>query len=315
MLDACARCGDEQGPFPAFDLDEGGVLCVTLRACVAGRRAPAGDPRDGAAHPRRGAARGARRAARRGHHRHRAPRRRPRSSTTSSAACAAPRSSSERLDALKRTASSAFGRRKRPRLPSVVRMGNRRPDGPRRQPGEAARPRVPVERDLRRLPLHVGLRPARRAAQAQREGRLVALDGAAARRHRRPRRRDPHGAQGVGGERPPRRTFTDPLVDCRNCKERFRADQLPESGACPNCGAKDSFTEARQFNLMFKTYVGPVEDDASVAYLRPETAQGIFVNFANVQTTTREEAAVRHRADRQVVPQRDHARQLHLPHA
>jgi glycyl-tRNA synthetase len=82
-------------------------------------------------------------------------------------------------------------------------------------------------------------------------------------------------------------TFTDPLVDCRNCKERFRADQLPESGACPNCGMKDTFTDARQFNLMFKTYVGPVEDDASVAYLRPETAQGIFVNFANVQTTTR----------------------------
>ena len=82
-------------------------------------------------------------------------------------------------------------------------------------------------------------------------------------------------------------TFTDPLVDCRNCKERFRADHLPESGACPNCGAKDSFTEARQFNLMFKTYVGPVEDDASVAYLRPETAQGIFVNFKNVQTTSR----------------------------
>jgi glycyl-tRNA synthetase len=82
-------------------------------------------------------------------------------------------------------------------------------------------------------------------------------------------------------------TFTDPLVDCRNCNERFRADQLPDSGACPNCGAKGSFTEARQFNLMFKTHVGPVEDDASVAYLRPETAQGIFVNFKNVQTTSR----------------------------
>src|SRR5471030_125784 len=82
-------------------------------------------------------------------------------------------------------------------------------------------------------------------------------------------------------------TFTDPLVDCRNCQERFRADHLPASGACPNCGAKDSFTEARNFNLMFKTYVGPVEDDASVAYLRPETAQGIFVNFKNVQTTAR----------------------------
>jgi glycyl-tRNA synthetase len=82
-------------------------------------------------------------------------------------------------------------------------------------------------------------------------------------------------------------TFTDPLVDCRNCRERFRADQLPDSGACPSCGAKDSFTEARNFNLMFKTFVGPVENDTSVAYLRPETAQGIFVNFKNVQTTTR----------------------------
>jgi glycyl-tRNA synthetase len=82
-------------------------------------------------------------------------------------------------------------------------------------------------------------------------------------------------------------TFTDPLVDCRNCQQRFRADHLPPSGACPNCGAKDSFTPARAFNLMFKTYVGPVEDDAAVAYLRPETAQGIFVNFANVQTTSR----------------------------
>ena len=82
-------------------------------------------------------------------------------------------------------------------------------------------------------------------------------------------------------------TFTDPLVDCRNCNERFRADHLPESGACPNCGAKGSFTEARQFNLMFKTHVGPVEDSSSVAYLRPETAQGIFVNYKNVQTTAR----------------------------
>ena len=82
-------------------------------------------------------------------------------------------------------------------------------------------------------------------------------------------------------------TFTDPLVECRHCHQRFRADQLPASGACPQCGAKEGFTEPRQFNLMFKTHVGPVEDDAAVAYLRPETAQGIFVNFANVQTTTR----------------------------
>ncbi len=82
-------------------------------------------------------------------------------------------------------------------------------------------------------------------------------------------------------------TFTDPLVDCKSCKERFRADQLPESGACPKCGNKDTFTEARNFNLMFKTHVGPVEEGAAVAYLRPETAQGILVNFANVQTTSR----------------------------
>jgi glycyl-tRNA synthetase len=82
-------------------------------------------------------------------------------------------------------------------------------------------------------------------------------------------------------------TFADPLVDCRNCNERFRADHLPESGACPNCGAKESFTEARQFNLMFRTHVGPIEDAGSVAYLRPETAQGIFVNYKNVQTTSR----------------------------
>jgi len=82
-------------------------------------------------------------------------------------------------------------------------------------------------------------------------------------------------------------TFTDPLVDCRECKERFREDQLEDPNRCPNCGAEGSFTEARQFNLMFETHVGPVADDASVAYLRPETSQGIFVNFLNVQTTAR----------------------------
>lgn len=79
-------------------------------------------------------------------------------------------------------------------------------------------------------------------------------------------------------------SFTDPLVDCKVCKNRFRADDLVEQ-KCPICGGE--LTEARQFNLMFKTFVGPVESDASVAYLRPETAQGIFVNFTNVQATTR----------------------------
>jgi len=84
--------------------------------------------------------------------------------------------------------------------------------------------------------------------------------------------------------------FSDPMVDCRNCKLRFRADDLkgpPSEIACPNCGGRGTLTDARQFNLMFKTHVGPVEESASVAYLRPETAQGIFVNFDNVATTTR----------------------------
>jgi glycyl-tRNA synthetase len=81
--------------------------------------------------------------------------------------------------------------------------------------------------------------------------------------------------------------FTDPLVDCRKCKERFREDQLEDPNVCPNCGSKDSFTESRHFNLMFKTHVGPVEDAGAEAYLRPETAQGIFVNFKNVLQTTR----------------------------
>jgi glycyl-tRNA synthetase len=78
--------------------------------------------------------------------------------------------------------------------------------------------------------------------------------------------------------------FTDPLVDCRNCHERWRADKI--EGVCPNCGSAD-LTEARAFNLMFKTFAGPVEEDATVAYLRPETAQGMFVNFVNVLQTTR----------------------------
>src|SRR6478735_5929613 len=89
--------------------------------------------------------------------------------------------------------------------------------------------------------------------------------------------------------------FTDPLVDCRNCKKRFRADDPKIKGTpgtpdaqCPACGMKGTLSEARQFNLMFKTFMGPVEDSASIVYLRPETAQGIYVNFLNVQQSTRQ---------------------------
>jgi glycyl-tRNA synthetase len=78
--------------------------------------------------------------------------------------------------------------------------------------------------------------------------------------------------------------FNDPLVDCKACKRRFRADEI-EGDRCPECGGE--LTEVRKFNTMFKTFVGPVEDEASIAYLRPETCQGIFVNFQNVLMASR----------------------------
>jgi glycyl-tRNA synthetase len=79
-------------------------------------------------------------------------------------------------------------------------------------------------------------------------------------------------------------TFSDPLVDCKKCKERWREDKI--DGVCPNCGSTE-FTEPRAFNLMFKTQAGPVEGEGATAYLRPETAQGMFTNFANVLSTVR----------------------------
>jgi glycyl-tRNA synthetase len=79
--------------------------------------------------------------------------------------------------------------------------------------------------------------------------------------------------------------FSDPLVECRLCHHRFRADQVEEPGRCPECGG--ALSEARQFNLMFKTFMGPVEESANEVWLRPETAQGIFINFDNVVTSTR----------------------------
>ena len=89
--------------------------------------------------------------------------------------------------------------------------------------------------------------------------------------------------------------FVDPMVDCRNCRKRFRADDpkikgtpgTPD-GQCPACGMKGTLGEPRQFNLMFRTFMGPVEDSAATIYLRPETAQGTYVNFLNVQQSTRQ---------------------------
>ncbi|MFB4308074.1 glycine--tRNA ligase [Actinomadura sp. GTD37] len=96
--------------------------------------------------------------------------------------------------------------------------------------------------------------------------------------------------------------FVDPLTECQSCHKRFRADHLEESYAekhgrppangladisCPNCGVKGSFTEPKMFNGLLKTYLGPVEDESGLAYLRPETAQGIFINYLNVQQSAR----------------------------
>ena len=80
--------------------------------------------------------------------------------------------------------------------------------------------------------------------------------------------------------------FTDPLIECLNCHQRFRADELPEPAACPNCG-ETAFTQPRDFHLMFKTNMGPIEDAENTVYLRPETAQGMFVDFATVQQVSR----------------------------
>ena len=89
--------------------------------------------------------------------------------------------------------------------------------------------------------------------------------------------------------------FSDPLVECTNCHRRFRADELPDMEAgnpdqqqCPSCGTRGNWTEPRQFDLMFRTFMGVVQDEASTVYLRPETAQGIFVNFKNVQDSSRQ---------------------------
>lgn len=82
-------------------------------------------------------------------------------------------------------------------------------------------------------------------------------------------------------------TFSDPLVECKNCHTRFRADQVDLVAACPSCGKKETFTKPAQFNLMLKTFLGPSEENANTVYFRPETAQAMFVDFKQVVTTTR----------------------------
>jgi len=86
------------------------------------------------------------------------------------------------------------------------------------------------------------------------------------------------------------KNFTDPMVDCKSCKARFKADDVdlrPEKSVCPRCGNRDTFTEVRQFNMMFKTNIGPVESEGSTGYFRPETAQGIYLDWKLVQETAR----------------------------
>ena len=110
--------------------------------------------------------------------------------------------------------------------------------------------------------------------------------------------------------------FTDPLVDCRNCNERFRLDKLDDPHTCPNCGAEGLVHRAAPVQPDVQDLSpGRSRSPRRRCYLRPETAQGMFVNFNNVLHDEPQEAAVRHRADRQVVPQRDHAGQLRVPHA
>ncbi|CAN5282801.1 MAG: glycine--tRNA ligase [Acidimicrobiia bacterium] len=82
-------------------------------------------------------------------------------------------------------------------------------------------------------------------------------------------------------------SFTDPLVECTNCHSRHRQDKLDDPDQCPTCGKRGTFTEPKRFNLMFRTHMGPVEGEANLVYLRPETAQGIFINFENVRRTAR----------------------------
>ena len=186
-----------------------------------------------------------------------------------------------------------------------------RSDREGRQPGQAAGIRVPVERDLRRVPVHLRLRPARGAPQAQRDGRLVAGDGPGARRHRWSRRGRPDGAQGVGGERPPGHLHRPPgrlpqlqgAVAGRPDRRRLPQVRLPRPHRGPSLQPDVQDPRRAGGERGLRRLPPPGDGAGHLRQLRqraPDQPQ---------------EAALRHRPAGQVVPQRDHARQLHLPHA
>ena len=196
---------------------------------------------------------------------------------------------------------------------------------------EAARLHLPVERDLRRHQRRLGLRPARRRAQEQRQAGLVAGDGPGARRHRRARRRDPHASAGVGHVRP-RRLVQRPAgrvpdrpqaLPARRAARRRGPDARPTCRTrriverlglrCPDDGGP--LSAPRRFNLMFKTFMGPVEDDAGGHLPAPGDGPGLVRQLQERPAVVAQEAAVRDRPDRQVVPQRDQPGQLRLPDA
>ena len=261
-LDGCVRCTEETGPFLAFDLDEGGVLCATCGR-LGGRRDRARGARVPRPAGRRGAAPGVGRPTRRrarargrtaGHRRARVPQRAaPPLGEPALSRCKvriAPFGSATTQGCRARSRSLTPSWPSSDLMDRVVNLAKRR---------GLVFPSSEIYGGFRSTwdygPLGVllkrNVKDAWWRAMVQERDDVVGLDTAILM------------APKVWEASGHLATFTDPLVDCRNCKERFRADQLPDSGACPNCGAKDSFTEARNFNLMFKTHVGPVEDDAA----------------------------------------------------
>ena len=108
-------------------------------------------------------------------------------------------------------------------------------------------------------------------------------------------------------------SFSDPLVECRNCHNRFREDKLESLEQCPTCGKRDTFTQAREFQLMFKTNMGPVESAENTVYLSPRDGTRDLPQLRQHQADLAVEAAVRDRPDRQGVSQRDHSREVRVP--